>query len=171
MKLPPRISLIGPTGCGKTATGRALAPHLLYDFVDMDELIEEKSGAPVERLIRDRGVAFFRLFESEVLYSLSNREHVVIAAGMGAPINKMNRHFFTDLAHSFYLHLSLNEMLKRLTEKGTSLMGRTMERIGRAYGEWVVVYQEVGEVVETEGLSIHQLSGELMDRVLTLHDE
>ena len=32
-------------------------------------------------------------------------------------------------------------------------------------------YEELGEVVETEGLSIHQLSDELMDRVLAIRDQ
>ena len=39
-----RIVLIGPPGSGKSTVGRALAQKLNRDFIDTDQLIEEKTG-------------------------------------------------------------------------------------------------------------------------------
>ena len=56
------IVLIGMPGTGKSVVGRALAQRLDYTFVDVDDLIVEKTGKTLPEILRpqdlvDRGIA------------------------------------------------------------------------------------------------------------------
>ena len=39
-----KIILVGMMGAGKTTIGKLLSNKLGYDFIDLDKIIEEKSG-------------------------------------------------------------------------------------------------------------------------------
>jgi shikimate kinase len=47
---PQRIVLIGFMGSGKSTVGKILAARLGWDFVDTDEVVQERTGAPVTRI-------------------------------------------------------------------------------------------------------------------------
>jgi shikimate kinase len=79
------IILLGPKHSGKTSAGKALAALLSCDFVDLDELITERSGK-TPRVLYNEGPEIFRKAETEALAALFNSETpspLVIAAGGG----------------------------------------------------------------------------------------
>ena len=49
------IFLLGFMGSGKSSLGRRLANKLGRDFVDLDELIEEKEGKSITEIFSDKG--------------------------------------------------------------------------------------------------------------------
>ncbi len=78
-----RIVLVGFMAAGKTTVGRRLADRLDWAFVDLDGLIEERTGRTPGRLIREDGEAAFRRLEAELTDELSGRTRVVLAPGGG----------------------------------------------------------------------------------------
>ncbi len=78
-----RIVIIGPTGAGKTTTGRALAALLGWRFLDLDAAIEEATGAAVRDIFAREGVEGWRERESAALAGALTRSGVVVAAGAG----------------------------------------------------------------------------------------
>jgi shikimate kinase len=82
------IVLMGPKHSGKTSTGKALASLLSCGFVDLDELIAQKSGKSPRALYND-GPEVFRKAEAEALAALfesemaENTSFFVIASGGG----------------------------------------------------------------------------------------
>lgn len=84
------IVLIGYRCSGKTAVGRAVAAQLNRAFVDSDDLLEEKAGQPIERIVEERGWPFFRDLEKKVIQELSGRDGLVIATGGGVVIDEEN---------------------------------------------------------------------------------
>lgn len=82
-----RIVLIGPPGSGKSTVGRALAQKLNRDFIDTDQLIEEKTGKTITDIFVIEGEEVFRELEFATLKEVLDVEAGVISLGGGAPIS------------------------------------------------------------------------------------
>ena len=74
------IVLTGFMGTGKTTVGRLLAHQLGYEFVDTDQVIEERHGE-IGELFRSRGEDAFRRIERDLATELADRERLVISTG------------------------------------------------------------------------------------------
>lgn len=79
----PRVVLVGPPGGGKSTVGAAVAERLGVGFVDTDELVAQRGGAPVGELIVDLGEDGFRSLERQVVADALGSDGV-IALGSGA---------------------------------------------------------------------------------------
>lgn len=77
------IVLIGMPGSGKTSFGRDLADALSFDFVDMDDYIEDSRNRSIASMFEE-GEDVFRREESLAAEELSKRSRTVISTGGGA---------------------------------------------------------------------------------------
>lgn len=84
------LALIGFMGTGKTSVGRALAEHLHFEFLDTDELIQEKTGRSINEIFAQNGEPAFRAMERDVVKELAHRQKLVISTGGGLPTNLEN---------------------------------------------------------------------------------
>tara|TARA_B100000959_G_scaffold257278_1_gene291274 strand:- start:1171 stop:1713 length:543 start_codon:yes stop_codon:yes gene_type:complete len=84
------LALVGFMGCGKSTVGRSVAGELGFEFVDTDNLIEERAGVSITEIFSTEGEAAFRKLEREVIEELSDRKNLVIAAGGGAIVDSEN---------------------------------------------------------------------------------
>ncbi|HEX2347244.1 MAG TPA: 3-dehydroquinate synthase [Ktedonobacterales bacterium] len=78
-----RITLIGPTGAGKTTVGAALAALLGWRFLDLDSAIAAAAGLPIRDIFARDGEAGFRSQEATALLAALHEPRVVIATGAG----------------------------------------------------------------------------------------
>lgn len=108
-----RIFLVGFMGVGKTYLGRALAKSLGFDFVDLDELIENRTGMSVPAIFQQFGEAVFRQIEAESLRSLSNLPSVV-ATGGGTPCFHGNMTWMNENGITIYFHATPTLLAERL---------------------------------------------------------
>ncbi len=91
-RLDRGIVLVGFMGAGKTTVGRELAAKLDANFLDLDEMLIERSGRSIADLIDREGETGFRKRESEALLELlSGQPGAVIALGGGAWTISENR--------------------------------------------------------------------------------
>lgn len=74
------IVLIGMPGTGKSVVGRALADHLGYVFVDLDDNIVQESGKTLPEILRTEGLDAFLKIEEHVGANI-RCENTVIATG------------------------------------------------------------------------------------------
>jgi shikimate dehydrogenase len=84
------VSLIGMPGSGKTATGRALAELLGFEFVDVDELVVQAAGMPVAQIFAERGEEGFRALETRCTAEACARGGRVVATGGGVVTQPRN---------------------------------------------------------------------------------
>lgn len=77
------ICLVGFMGAGKSAVGAALAERLAIPMVDLDQEIERLEGMSVYRIFAEKGEAYFRRREWEVLKSLGD-SGMILSLGGGA---------------------------------------------------------------------------------------
>jgi shikimate kinase len=84
-----RVVLIGAPGSGKSTVGPALAKVLALDFIDTDQLIEEREGKAITDIFVVDGEPHFRAVELETLKDVLTMQDVVISLGGGAPISDL----------------------------------------------------------------------------------
>ena len=84
------IALIGFMGTGKTAVGQALSKKLNKEFIEMDFLIEQKTGKSISAIFQQDGEIAFRELEIEIAKQVSTKKNVIIACGGGVILNKIN---------------------------------------------------------------------------------
>jgi shikimate kinase len=107
------IALVGFMGAGKTAVGRILAQELGKKFVELDALIEEKTGRSIPEIFRRDGEVRFRELEIEAVREVSTRKNVVIACGGGVVLNTINIERLRKESVIIYLTASPSVILRR----------------------------------------------------------
>ena len=65
------LILIGMPGTGKSAVGRELARRLEYTFLDVDDVIRERTGKTLKELLEEGGVDAFIRLEGQIGESLT----------------------------------------------------------------------------------------------------
>jgi len=84
------IVLIGYRGAGKSTVGRRLATLTKKEFVDTDDLLEERQGAGISEIVESLGWVHFRAMEKRIIEEISSRDQLVIAAGGGVVLDPAN---------------------------------------------------------------------------------
>lgn len=113
MKGKRNVFLVGPMGAGKTTIGKQLAQSLHLEFIDSDQEIEARTGAPIDWIFDIEGEEGFRKREKEVIEELTQKQGVVLATGGGAIIESDNRTFLAGRGIVVYLETSIEQQLER----------------------------------------------------------
>ncbi len=111
----PNIVLTGFMGTGKTTVGRLLAEQLGYEFVDTDQLIEERHGKIAE-IFRLRGEQAFRQIERELAAELAARDRLVISTGGRLMLDPHNVASLSRNGRVFCLVATPDEIFDRVTK-------------------------------------------------------
>ena len=114
-----RIFLIGFMGSGKSTLGAQLARNLDYQFVDMDQLIEDTAEMSIPEIFDEHGEDVFRKWEHDILLELCQRENLVISTGGGVPCHSGNMDLMNSHGTTIYLKLSPAALLRRLVKSRT----------------------------------------------------
>ncbi|MCZ6889916.1 MAG: hypothetical protein O7H39_15630, partial [Gammaproteobacteria bacterium] len=77
------VFLIGMMAVGKTTIGRYLAEELGLEFMDADQVIEERAGADIAWIFDVEGEGGFRDREEEIVDELTRADGIVLATGGG----------------------------------------------------------------------------------------
>ena len=85
------ITLIGFMGTGKTTVGKRLAKRLGWEFVDLDALIEARTGRAIADIFTQHGEPVFRRLEQRWIRRVARGDQQVIATGGGAFLDPENR--------------------------------------------------------------------------------
>ncbi len=121
----PNIALIGFSGTGKTASGRALAALMGYRFVDTDKLIEERSGMSIPELFRRRGEPAFRVLEKAVVgETVPGAGRTIFATGAGAVLDGESAELLRRHCLVIWLWAPAEVSVARIKRGSRPLLGR-----------------------------------------------
>lgn len=109
-----RIYLIGYMGSGKSTVGKELASRLGWKFIDLDEVIIERSGLTIPEIFRRYGEHTFRQLESSALVSTVEMSQVIVATGGGAPCFNDNIDVLTANGLTIFLNGSIDTIVNRI---------------------------------------------------------
>lgn len=110
------VVLIGASGAGKTAIGRAIANSLGWAWLDTDREIEESYGKITE-IFKLHGEAGFRKMEKKIVQEItavSNKERLVLSTGGGTLMDEENAVALKNFGKILYLKGSPETLLARL---------------------------------------------------------
>ena len=125
MSIPVRIALAGGRaqvhlagfmGSGKSTVGRLLARRLLWNFLDLDGIIERHEGRPVDGIFAAAGEPHFREIERHVLRQVVSKPATVIALGGGTLIDADNQALCRERAAVVWLQCPLEVLEQRLRD-------------------------------------------------------
>lgn len=113
-----KISILGYMGSGKSTIGKDLAFQLGFDFLDLDNFIEEKESKSITELFHSLGEIKFRKIEHETLSkTLNSKKNIILAVGGGTPVYYNNMEIINNESTSIYLRLTPNELSNRLQKE------------------------------------------------------
>ena len=107
------IVLTGFMGTGKTTVGKKLASVLQFEFIDTDELIQQKTGISISEIFKNHGEKYFRNLEKEILLSLKCK-NTVISTGGGIVKTSANRKKLFKLGFVVNLKTDFEKIYKRV---------------------------------------------------------
>jgi XRE family transcriptional regulator, aerobic/anaerobic benzoate catabolism transcriptional regulator len=82
------IALVGMRGAGKSTIGPRLAARLERPFLEMDALIQDAAGLPLDQIFELHGERHYRRLERETLQRILEREGEAVVAAAGGVVNE-----------------------------------------------------------------------------------
>jgi shikimate kinase len=143
------IYLIGLPGSGKTTLGKILAKEINYDFIDLDEIIEQNALMFVNEIFSFYGEKNFRIFETDALRSL-DVENTVISLGGGIVLNRENKKYLNGLV--IFINSSLDIIEERLKTnprpilKTNTLMDLYLDRIKKYHDFAHIIVNDYNDI-------------------------
>lgn len=160
------ITMIGMPSSGKSMIGVLLAKRLGMSFLDLDILIQERSGRLLKELIAERGQEGFLKLEGDTACTL-HLENTIIAPGGSICYEDWAMAHLRSISRVIYLDISYEELEKRvgdLKSRGVVLPeGYTLRDL---YEERRKLYERYADLrIPEEGLSADQVVEQLYDIV------
>lgn len=163
------IFLIGPMGAGKSTIGKHLAQLLKLEFLDTDQVIEERAGADIAWIFDVEGEEGFRQREIKVLDELTKMTGLVLATGGGIVLAPENRNNLSSRGTVVYLSASIDQQLKRTgrDKRRPMLQGKMAEQeqtLQTLMKEREALYEEIADyVVMTDSRTVRSVAQEIID--------
>lgn len=136
------IVLTGMPTCGKTTIAKLISEKYGYDYIDTDDLIEQKINCKIVDFIKKNGEEKFRDIETEIIKEIRTKNHVVIATGGGAILRTAN---ITNLKYNgkiFFINRSLENLKPTIDRPLTS----DIESLTKKYKERLPIYKSTCDV-------------------------
>lgn len=155
------IVLIGFMGTGKTTVGKQLASTLSMKFLDMDNVIVERTGKSIPDIFAQDGEQHFRALERNLAHELSKQSGLIIATGGGIVLNPAN---ISDLSRTglvVCLSATPAKILERVatdTNRPLLASGDKMEKIEELLYKRKPLYDSISNQIDTTNLSVEEIT-------------
>jgi shikimate kinase len=154
------LYLIGYRGTGKSTLAKALSQSTGRPFADTDALVVDREKRAVPDIFRDRGEAYFRKLEKEVLLEASRMERTIISTGGGIVLDADNRKAMRATGKCVYLRADPDVIFKRTSgdKNRPSLTGSPIiEEIHTLLRKREPLYAELSDLtLDTGALKIEE---------------
>ena len=148
---PGPIVLIGVSGSGKSTIGALLAERLGVEFIDVDAVIEQRTGKSIAEIFAEDGEPAFRELEEATTAELLSHPGVVSLGG-GAVLSERTRKALRD-HRVIWLRVTAASAISRvgLDTARPLLLGNVRGRLIKMVSERAPLYDEVaGARIDTD---------------------
>jgi shikimate kinase len=162
-------------GAGKTTVGRALARRLRWNFLDLDDVIEQREHKSVAEIFASSGEPAFRRMESAALAALLQDRQagsdLILALGGGAFVQKQNRDALISAgAITVLLEAPVEELRRRCqAEHRVRPLAQQDARFNELFAARRADYALARFTVQTLDKSVEQVTAEI-ERLLQSAD-
>lgn len=161
------ITLIGMAGAGKSTIGKALAKRLNYTFIDVDRLITEKTGMPLQDLIDKQGDSALIRFEEEAILGLGQLDNCIISPGGSVIYSKEAMKYLKNISKIVFLDAPFRSIVKRIPNvRKRGIVGLRDRSLKELFEERLILYNKYADFsIKLRGKE--NIQG-LVDRVIKL---
>jgi shikimate kinase len=153
-----KLYLVGFMGAGKSTIARALGARLGWRVFDIDERIEARERQTVAGIFAQRGEAYFRGVEGQVLRDLVPERQVVVSTGGGTFADPANAALMLADGAVVWLDLPLSQVIARVPTDGRRPLAADRQQMEQLFARRQLAYahahiqvdatRPVAEVVE-----------------------
>jgi shikimate kinase len=159
------LSLIGFMGTGKSTVGRAIADALRFTFLDTDDVIEARAGAPIAEIFKQHREPVFREWEHRIIKELEKRSKTVISTGGGVPAQEGN--LASLKSHSLVVCLwaspeKIYSRVKSQTHRPLLRDPNPLEKIRELLAVRGPYYKQADVLLNTEFRSLREVSQQII---------
>ena len=159
------VAIYGFMGVGKTTSGALLAEALGYEFIDLDDEIEKRTGKTIPEIFMDDGEPRFRELERDLVIELSRKDGYVIGCGGGAMADLVNAEALRESSTLVYLTASVEEILERTGKESHRPLLKVddpRKTVEKLIAKRKPVYERYAEVIiDTTGKTPETVSDEI----------
>ena len=164
------LVLLGMMGVGKSTLGKIVAKKQSLEFIDTDDMIEEKCSMKIAEIFKKKGEKFFRLVEEKEILKSLKKNNCVIALGGGGFINRAVRNNILKNAISIWLDSDLETISKRTKwNKKRPLLNKenNQKKINKLYTERKNIYKLANYKINCDNLSKENI----INKIITLYEK
>jgi len=162
------VFLTGFMGAGKSTVGRELASLLQWEFIDLDEQIEQRTGNSIQEIFASRGEPYFRQLEHDVLHGIVHASTIrsIVALGGGTIAQSRNIPLLTSSQSPLvFLDAPFEELLARCGRSTNRPLFRTEQDFRAIYQQRLAYYCQAHFRLQTSGKSGFELAQEIVSLI------
>lgn len=163
-----KVFLIGFMGAGKTTVGKKLANKLNYNFIDLDNHIEQKHRHTISSIFDLVGEEGFRKIEHETLKEVATSENdCIISLGGGTPCFSNNLELIKKNGIAVYLKYSPEILHSRIKNSGAKRplvrqnKDNLLEFITKKLSDREKFYSQADIIYSSKNLKIEELIAQI----------
>lgn len=162
------IVLIGMRGSGKSTVAKLLAEKLGFAILELDEMLVEKVGKNIPKIVEDFGWDYFRDKESEIVEDVSDFKNVIISTGGGVVTRPKNIENLRRKGVLIFLKASPKTLVDRISgdENRPALTDEDDELVEmkNIWNERKDLYKNTADfVVDVETVTVEKVAKEILD--------
>ena len=164
MNLNKNIVLIGMMGSGKSTIGYILSKSINLKFVDIDKVIEKKTGLKILNIFEKKGETYFRNLEEKITLKFLKNKGTIISLGGGAFINNNIRKEVINNNLSFWLSWKSSTIIKRIfkNKKRPIAFNSSENDLKKLINERSKIYSESNYKINCENLTKNMIVNEII---------
>jgi shikimate kinase len=158
------VFLLGPSGSGKSALAKLLAPRLGYSLVDTDTEIERLAKTTIKQIFDTRGESYFRELERQLVATLvANASPSIVATGGGLPVIPGMLTTLKEHGLTVYLKAGLGTLWGRLTAHPDEIAKRPLlinhgpDGLKKLLDDRHAIYEQADSIFETDALTAEEV--------------
>ncbi len=168
-----KVVFVGYMASGKSAVANEVAAKLDLKRIDLDDFIEEKEGATISDIFKEKGEVYFRRKETEYLtFLLESTDSFILSVGGGTPCFTGNMELILEKSTSIYLKASIHTIYNRLlSEKSkrplvASIADENLQEfIAKHLFERAPYYEQSNNIVEVNDKSIAEIANQIIEKL------
>lgn len=140
------LILIGMPGSGKSTVGVLTAKALGFLFTDVDLLISDRAGKPLQAILEEDGTEAFLAMEEQTGSTLTAK-HTVIATGGSMVLSTAAMQHLKQMGKVVYIDVPLEEIERRVTNiKTRGIVFHRGETLGDVYRQRSPLYKQYADI-------------------------
>ena len=161
------IVLIGMRGSGKTTVAKLLSRKLNKEYIELDELIVEKVGMSIPKIVKKFGWDYFRHQESDIAEKVSSYNDKIISTGGGIVSKSKNIETLKKNGILILLSGSVEVLFDRIGDDSNrpalTLSKTRKEEMSKLLKQRKNLYEEVADkIIDTNNLKPEDVVNQIL---------